>query len=435
MQYKMREHSLQVITISTTLPRRCGIATFNEDVARELRAAGLAVRNIALERGHQHHAYPASTITVIRQDDRRDYLRAAELINTLQPDVVLLQHEFGIFGGDSGEYVVDLLARLTVPTVTVIHTYPFTQHTAQQQRQAALLRQIGAFSTTLITISETARQALVMDFARLRLVTPVMHIPHGTPNVHEYHRLARRSSRAGHRLVLATFGLISERKGLDQVIAALPPVTGRYPQVRYRIIGAPHPADRDARRYLQRVHQQAVDLNLARHVHFTTRFLSVQEIMESLRATDIYVTFYSDPNQASSGTLAYALAAGCCVVSTPYVHARELLSEGRGVLVPFGSRTALTRALLSLLDHPANLLACQQRALAYGSTTAWSRVGRQYVDVIRRARHRQPSPARSLIATSQLALSSRQTRASEQTKTGLSSPKLSQTATPAHSKA
>lgn len=379
---------MHILTISTSLPRRCGIATFNDDLTRELVSAGIKVTNIALQRDNEFHIYPDSTVTTIAQDVRSDYIDAAHFINRFRPDAVLLQHEFGIYGGKHGTYILDLLTRLKVPVVTLIHTYPFTQTSPEEKEKKAVLQRIGSLSVSVSTISQSAQQRLTVDFRAVSLTTPVVHIPHGTPNVkhfllkHPKHSLGMEDT-----TTLATFGLIGSGKGIDHVISALPKLVASHPHVVYYILGAPHPANQQAKEYLIALQNKVRQLKLTKHVEFISRFLSVKEIMHYLQATDVYITFYHDPDQASSGPLAYAMAAGCCVVSTPYMHARELLAHNRGVILPFNDSTALSKTLNELLFDDKRRQEYKRRALAYGRLTAWPCVGQSYVKMLSSAVH------------------------------------------------
>ncbi len=380
----MSRQVFDIITISTSLPRRCGIATFNGDVTRELKRLGARVHTIAMERPGQHFSYPDSVITALPQEDKKAYVRAARMINQLRPDVVLLEHEFGIYGGPEGRYVLNLLKHLTVPVLAVAHTYPFRRGEKRQLNQAKILREIGKLTHAVTMISGVAAHHLEAEFAQNGIVTPVVHIPHGTPDVTDFKVEPEKNRDVGreHWLTLSSFGLIGERKGLDDVIHILPDVIKYYPTIRYCILGGPHPADARASLYLKRLRTLVRNLGLEEHVVFVSRFLSVKEIMENLQTSEIYVTFYRDPDQASSGTLAYALAAGCCVISTPYIHAQELLAEGRGVLVPFGDRQALKQALIRVLRDTTLRNFYRNHALAYGEQTAWKHVGKRYFNLL-----------------------------------------------------
>lgn len=377
---------LSVIAVSTVLPRPCGIATFHQDVSDSLEPFSAEIVNIALQRGSKKYAYPTSTIATIRQEVKSDYARAAALINSRQPDVVLVQHEFGIYGGNQGHYLLELLRRLAVPAVVVLHRYEMAPATDMKRFRVKVTHDIARHAQAIIIISKLARDKLAADLAAEGVATPVIHIPHGAPAVADY-TLSNPKQVVLHKQVptLATFGLISERKGIQEIVASLPALVQQFPSLVYRILGRPHPADPKAQALLRSMKQQVKDLNLAQHVVFVTRFLSVQDIMENLQATDIYITFYADPDQTSSGTLTFALAAGCCVISTPYIHARELLTGGRGVIIPFGDRAALTQAVAQLLGNPEQLQRYRQQALAFGRTIAWPLVGQQYAAALRAA--------------------------------------------------
>lgn len=374
---------LSVITISTTLPRQCGIATFNDDLTQELTELGVSVKNIAMERKAEHFPYARTTIGTIAEDNPKQYRAAARLINTTKPSLALIEHEFGIFGGPYGGHVLDLLDVLTVPAVVIVHTYPFTQDEADQLARAQTLREIARRASLLITISDIARARLVKDLRRHDIATPVVHIPHGTPDVKNF-LIKNAKAKIGQRgrFILSTFGLISERKGIGDVIEILPAVVAQFPHVLYRVLGRPHPADKKAQQYFSNLLERVEDLELMQHVQFVPRFLSVAEIMHELQATDVYLTYYHDPDQSSSGTLSYAVAAGCCVVSTPYVHARELLDEGRGVLTPFNNQPTLTKTLNDLIGDEEQRQRIQASALTYGETTTWPKVAQQYVKVL-----------------------------------------------------
>lgn len=390
------QKSLSVITISTTLPRQCGIATFNDDVTRGLIEQGILVENIALERPGEHFHYSADTVGKISQNNSKQYTAAARLINARQPDVVLIEHEFGIFGGKYGAHVLHLLDTLTVPTAVIVHTYPFTQDDADQLARARMLWKIARRASLLITISDIARARLAADLRHHHIKTPVIHIPHGTPNVAHF-PLADAKAAIGQsgKLILSTFGLIGERKGINEVIETLPALVNEFPNLVYRVLGRPHPTDKKAQHHFAYLTKQVVDLKLEDRVQFVPRFLSVAEIMHELQATDVYITYYRDPDQSSSGSLSYAVAAGCCIISTPYVHARELLDDGRGVLTPFNNREALTDSLLALLRNKKQRQKIQAAARAYGQATAWEQIAQTYAKALSALAVTTPQPTRA----------------------------------------
>lgn len=376
--------SLSVVGVSTVLPRPCGIATFHQDVIRALQPYDVDIVNIAMQRTVGKYAYPTSTVATIHYKKESDYARAAALINKRQPDVVLLQHEFGIFGGKHGKYILHLLRNLSVPVVVVVHRYDIVQDTDVKRKRVKIVHDIARLVDALIIISKTAQAKLAADLLAADISTPVVHIEHGTPAVADYVLEHPKQKILGRDVpTLATFGLIGGNKGIQDIIKIMPGVVRQFPTVIYRVLGRPHPANAKAQKFLREMKQRVKLLGLEKNVLFVTRFLSVQEIMENLQATDIYITFYADPDQTSSGTLAFALAAGCCVISTPYIHAQELLAEGRGTLIPFADRKALKEAIISLLKNERQREEYRQKALHFGQNTAWSLVGKRYADVLR----------------------------------------------------
>lgn len=370
------------------LPRPCGIATFHHDVNFSLKQFNIEIFDVALQRGRRKYAYPTSVVSTIRQEVKSDYTKAAVLINQRRPDVVLLQHEFGIYGGLHGAYVLHLLRKLSVPVVVVMHRYEIDQDTEIERQRAQVAQDIARYADRVIIISKTAQKKLSQDLKTRGITTPVIHIPHGTPIVADYWLADPKQKILGKNVpVLTTFGLISERKGIQDIVEIMPQIVNRFPTAVYRVLGQPHPTDFKAQAFLNSLKQRIKQLKLEKNVSFITRFLSVQEIMKNLQATDIYLTFYSDPSQTSSGTLSFALAAGCCIISTPYVHAKELLADGRGTLVPFHDRKALTEKILTLLQDNQTRSEYRRRALIFGRKTAWPLVGRRYFEELKIAAH------------------------------------------------
>jgi glycosyltransferase involved in cell wall biosynthesis len=376
------------------LPRPCGIATFNNDLTHALTAAGAFVTNIAVDRRARPYRYPLATVGTLQQKNRADYTRVAQIINEMSPDIVLLEHEFGIYGGDEGVYVLDLLKELNVPVVSIAHTFPFTPKGEADRQKLAILTEIGRHATAVVTISTKAQQRYAALLRQANIATPVIHIPHGTPDVEAY-RLENPKQTLGlsGRSVLTTFGLITSNKGIGDIVTILPQVVQSDPTTLYRILGMPHPVNPHARTYVRRLQERVKRLGLEQHVEFVSRFMTVQEIMENLQATDLYITYYHDTQQASSGTLSFAVAAGCCVVATPYIHAQELLSAGRGVLTPFGQRRTLADTIIRLLKNPQERQIHAQKAYRYGRKTTWSLIGEEYLRVLARLGTRSiPSP-------------------------------------------
>ena len=352
---------MRTAIVSTYPPRACGIGAFAADVRASL--LGLEgidrVEKVVIVNEPTRPQRPGLTAT-IAQAVRGDYVRAARILGRLDVDVVLLQHEYGIFGGRDGDYVASLAEELSQPLVVTLHTV-LSQPTAHQ---ADVLTAVCRQAELVIVMTDTARRLLVDGGTCAD--DKVRVVPHGAPPV-----LARRagefalqralgetespsgtSRAADDRFVLSTFGLISAGKGLETVIEALPAIVARHPEVLYVIAGRTHPdiAHREGERYRLTLEQAVLDLGLEDHVEFDDRFLSIDEIADLLAATDVFVTPYREREQISSGALTFGLAAGCGVVSTPYWYAQDMLGSGAGEIVPFADPAALANAVCRYIE-------------------------------------------------------------------------------------
>ena len=352
-------------------PRKCGIATFTTDIYQQLAAyhPEIAIDLHVVDGANDSHVYPEAR-SVIRPGDTEDYRATARVINEDAVDAVWLQHEYGIFGGESGEMVLDLVDRIAAPLIVTLHTV-LGEPSADQR--AILERLI-----------ERAKRVMVMSQHAAGLLRRLYHvgadriavIDHGAPD-RPFGRGEQFREGAGltGRKVLMTFGLLNPGKGLETVISALPAVVAKHPDVVYRIVGATHPnlVAREGEAYRERLIAQAEELGVAGNIVWENRFLDVSELLDQLEACDIYLTPYPNLQQSTSGTLSYAVALGKAVISTPYVHACELLADGVGVLVETPSAQAIAAAANALLDDPAALQAMQSRAYARGRHTIWAR--------------------------------------------------------------
>ena len=361
----------RVALIGGFQPRKCGIATFTTDIYQQLAAyhPEIAIDLHVVDGANDSHVYPEAR-SVIRLGAPADYRATARAINEDAVDAVWLQHEYGIFGGDSGEMVLDLVDRIAAPLIVTLHT---VLGEPSDQQRAILERLI-----------ERAKRIMVMSQHAAGLLRRLYHvgadriavIDHGAPD-RPFGRGEQFRTSAGltGRKVLMTFGLLNPGKGLENVISALPAVVARHPDVVYRIVGATHPnlVAREGEAYRERLIAQTEELGVAGNIVWENRFLDVSELLDQLEACDIYLTPYPNLQQSTSGTLSYAVALGKAVISTPYVHACELLADGVGILVATRSAQAIAAAANALLDDPAALLAMQRRAYARGRYTIWAR--------------------------------------------------------------
>ena len=367
----------QVALVGSYVPRKCGIATFTRDLREALLAAspGISPRVVALNDRADGYAYPEEVCFEINQNRLDDYGLAADFLNMQQLDAVCLQHEYGIFGGKSGSYITEFLHELKMPVVTTLHTVLKDPKPAERQ----VMRQIVERSDRIVVMSHRA-----CDFMRDIYRTPadkLVLIPHGIPDVRlEDPAIHKPTFGLEDRQVILTFGLISPGKGLEYMVDALAEIIVKHPDAVYVILGNTHPnlKAREGEAYRDELRRRAVERGVDRHIRFDDRFLPLSDLLEYMKAADVYVTPYPNKAQIVSGTLAYALGVGKAVVSTPYWHAQEMLADGRGMLVPFKDSAALAERVGFLLDHEAERRAMALEAYAYCRDMVWESVGAKY---------------------------------------------------------
>ncbi len=367
----------QIAVIGTYLPRRCGIATFSADFceALALRLPDTNIFAIAINDGEENYAYPERVRFEIAEQDIASYQRAADFLNTNGVDMVILQHEYGIFGGPSGSHVLELLQETHAPIVTVLHTVLREPDATQRQ----VMDEIVRLSDRLVVMSHQARDILHDHYTAA--VEKITYIPHGIPDVPFIDpNFYKDQFDAEGKVVMLSFGLLSPNKGIEYAIAAMPAILERHPNVVYCVLGATHPHVRRTQGEAYRLELQrlARELQVDRSVVFYDQFVPLEELVKWIGAADLYITPYLNPEQVVSGTLAYTVGAGKAVISTPYVHATELLGEGRGMLVPFRDSAAIAQQVTDSLDNEATRHAMRKRAYTLGRTMIWPRVAEDY---------------------------------------------------------
>jgi glycosyltransferase involved in cell wall biosynthesis len=377
-----------IVLIGNHLPRQCGIATFTTHLLESiaLNAPDKACWAVAMNDRPEGYLYPSQVRLEINQNQLNDYSLAADQFNLDQVDVICLQHEYGIFGGKRGSFIIELLRDLKMPVVTTLHT--ILKDPNLQDRHIML--QLAEFSDRLVVMSERS-----VEFLRDIYQVPeekIVLIHHGIPDVPfvESDAYKGKFGVSGKKIIL-TFGLLSPGKGIEMVIDALPEIVKAHPQVLYMVVGATHPhlKAEQGEDYRNSLHIRANELGVSDHIVFHDRFVADEDLLEFIGVADIYVTPYPNEAQIISGTLAYALGMGKAVVSTPYWHAQELLAENRGRLIPFRDQAALAREVIDLLDHPDECRAIQERAYQYGRKMVWSDVGRRYLDTFAEAKRQR----------------------------------------------
>ncbi|MCL5773592.1 MAG: glycosyltransferase family 4 protein [Firmicutes bacterium] len=367
------------VLTGTYPPRECGIATFTRDTRSSIemhRQGSTAV--IAISDGS--YSYPPEVFAEIPQQDAESYKKTAGMLNSMEIKKVLIQHEYGIFGGKEGEYLLEFLRELKKPVIASLHTIlPLPS-----KEQKFILQELGKHSEFLVVLNSIAIKMLDleydMDISKIKL------IHHGAPDVPftDPNDVKPSLGLAGKK-VISTFGLLNTDKGIEYMIHAMPDIVAEHPDAIYMILGASHPAAvkyYGGDFYREKLENIVKILNLTDHVKFVNRYLSQNELVNFLLATDVYVTPYLNPNQIVSGTLAYAAACGKAIVSTPYLYAEEILAHRRGFLVDFKDLEGLGRIIRKLLKNNDLRNEISLRTYQFGRSLIWENVGREYVKLL-----------------------------------------------------
>ena len=358
-------------------PRECGIATFTKDVVDSYnRAFGISSQVVAIdEPGGEMRRYGPEVVARLAEQDRYGYAAVADFINRHPADLLNVQHEYGLFGGERGEWLVDLLRALQKPVVVTLHTVlPEPDETMLR-----VTRELCASAARVVSLSETGRSLLESVYGVDPETLRVIH--HGVPDVpFQNTDAAKASFGIGQRTVVSTFGLISRGKGLAYAIEAMRDVVSRHPETLYLILGATHPVVRrhEGESYRESLLAKVREYGLQYNVQLVDKYLDFDELVGYLAATDIYLTPYLNPAQIVSGTLAYAVGCGKAIISTPYLYAQELLAHSRGFLCEFRDAPSIARRLNMLLDDPTLRRATERRAYRFGRQMTWPHVSVEY---------------------------------------------------------
>ena len=368
----------RIAFVGNSLPRRCGIATFTTDLQQAVAAADIETSIVAMTNHGHSYAYPDVVGREIQDDRLEQYVSAAQFLNAGGFDAVSLQHEFGIFGGDAGGHILATLSRLKMPLVTTLHTVLAAPTSAQRQVMARLAQ----LSTKLVVMAERGRDLLATTYQVP--ADKIALIPHGIPDMpFQEPDLAKAKLGFADRSVILTFGLLSPNKGIEVVIDAMPNILRSCPDAVYVVLGATHPnlVRQEGEAYRESLQARAEARGLGDHVVFLNQFVDRPILLDFISMCDVYVTPYLGAAQMTSGTLAYSFGMGKAVVSTPYCHARELLADGRGIIVPFGDAAATGDAIAGLLVDDERRLAMRERAYHCGRAMTWQQTATNYVDV------------------------------------------------------
>ena len=384
---------MKIAYIGTYPPRECGIGTFTMNLYRSMVIEHKIDKDsidgfiVAMNDHEQTYDYPEEVKYTIRQEHQRDYLSAVKFINLSGADLCILEHEFGIFGGQDGVYILSLLHRLEIPMIVTIHTII----KAPSYNEKAILMEICRMANKIVVMSHKAIEFLtgIYNVEREKIV----FADHGVPDILFSQIQSKEEFNLENKKVLLTFGFIGRNKGIETVIKALPGIVEKYPEVLYMVLGKTHPnvlrySGEEYRNYLQHL---VKSLNLGDHVFFLNEYINQKELFKYLSACDIYITPYTNEAQITSGTLSYAIGVGSAVVSTPYWHAAELLADGRGKLFDFNDSEGLSTILMELLDNPDILKNLRKKAYDYGRKITWPRTGEKYIAVAKKILKDKPN--------------------------------------------
>src|SRR5947209_4900489 len=363
--------SPRVAFLGSYPPRECGIGTFTYDLVNAYDAIDpsrlssvIAMNDYGQMYDYDLHDYQGRVRWQIDADDLDSYLQIADEINRSRIQVVCIQHEYGIFGGEDGAYILEFMRRLDKPVVLTMHTVLGHPEGHFQEVTQAMLNEASA----VVVLAQSAVPLVLNNYD----IAPdrIHMIPHGIPNFTRKEAIRRRTKKLlglGERPLLSTFGLIGPSKAIEYVIQALPAIVEQHPNAQYLVIGETHPhiRQREGEAYRNMLIELAKELGVSKHVRFNNRFLSNTELIRYLAATDVYVMAYLGKEQVVSGTLAYAVGCGKAVVATPFVYAEEMLAKGRGIIVPFRDSESISTAVNSLLGDRRKLLQMEDRAYRF----------------------------------------------------------------------
>jgi glycosyltransferase involved in cell wall biosynthesis len=370
-----------VAFLGTYLPRECGLATFTQDLINELELISdfnpprvVAVNNNAT------YAYGKKVMMNFNQNHRWEYIRVALELNRSNVDLLVIQHEYGIYGGESGEYVLDLAERLTIPFIVIFHTVL----TSPNPKQLQIVARLGQLSRQSVTMA----QSTVADLHKIYGIAAnkISMFHHGVPKVETESREQLKALYGyADRQIVSTFGFLSPGKGIEYAIEAMSGVRDSHPDALYIVWGKTHPVVKRevGEIYRQKLVDLVSRLELNNNVIFVDKLLTQEEVVHSLVLSDIYMTPYLGKEQAVSGTLAYGIGYGRVIISTPYRYAAEMLADGRGLLANFRDPTSLEISILDIMDHPDKKKQMEQKTLDLGRTMMWNQIAKQYAELIR----------------------------------------------------
>ena len=381
----MKEKTPCILYVSTFPPRECGIATFTNDIVTSMdKLFSKYTKSKVLAMDHDVtsiYNYPNDVIAEINDSDLQDYIDAAKKINDNENiKLVNIQHEFGIFGGEHGSYLIAFLEIINKPIIVTFHSVL----PSPNEELKKVVQSLAEKCVCLVVMNTIAIDILKNDY---NITKPIEFIPHGIPNV-EYVQSTKGKTKMSYqkKIILSSFGMMNSGKGYEYVIEAMPKIIEKYPNILYIIIGETHPLirQREGEQYRNMLRSKIKELGIQKNVKFYNKYVSLSEIIKYLKATDIYICSNNEPNQITSGTLVYAMGVGRAVISTPFLHAKEIVTPERGILAEFRNPESFTDGILKILSDKNLKASMEKNAYEFTRQMIWSNIARSYMELFRK---------------------------------------------------
>jgi len=377
---------LKIAYLSTWPPRECGIATFCQDLATAIEKEDpkISWEVIAIDPSGEKLKYDKRVNFQIDQEKMADYQKAASYINNSEIDLLSIQHEYGIFGGEVGEMILDFINLVKKPIVVTVHSVPYPKlwRGINPKKKIKILKELGKRAEKLVAICHTGKDIMIKDYQIPASKIDVIY--HGGPEIKrvDLKTAKKKIGFSENANIIMSYGLLRPDKNYEQVINALPQILSCFPNTFFLICGKDHPAL--GHNYYLSLQKLIKKLKLEKNVVFIHKYLTLAEIIDYLRASDILTHTSYILNMASSGVLTYGMIAGKCIIATPFFYAKEVLSQNRGILVPLNDSETLAKKVIELLKDPLAKQEMEKRMWKFGQNFSWSRVGRSYLNLFRR---------------------------------------------------
>ncbi len=366
---------IHIAFLSTYPPRECGLATFTQDLLMEFKKIPATEQSRVVAVSNKSMQYDDEVMLELKQNDKESYLNTANELNNSGIELLVIEHEYGIYGGERGEYLLELVKNLKIPFITTLHTVL----PAPDEKQRYILNTLAKNGEKIITMANNTidilKETYGIDQSKIEVIN------HGVPSLPmESREKLKADAGLDNRFVISTFGLLGPGKGLEYGIEAIAKVVKKHKDVLYFVLGRTHPAimNESGEDYRKSLETMVAKLGISENVIFVDKYLSKEEIVRYLKLSDVYLTPYLNKDQAVSGTLAYAAGYGRVIVSTPYGYAKEMLSGGRGLLAEFRNSESIASCIEYVVDHPDEKIQMEQKTLEIGKTMMWENVAKQY---------------------------------------------------------